>query len=147
MLARTGATKEDFEVDGEQTARTLKGWKVQPPRIQMAIGCCFTTAISDNRTGNLGHAEFLLTNGRYSVVMMDSRAHGQSGGDNGNLRLAEERDDTRAIVDALYAGESVRHLYALGGFDGRGHCAAIGRCRTVASRRCCRRSLRESCEK
>jgi alpha-beta hydrolase superfamily lysophospholipase len=110
MLARTGATKENFDVMAKDGA-ALKGWKVKP-RNPNGDWVLLYHGISDNRTGNLAHAEFLLTN-HYSVVMMDSRAHGQSGGDKATYGW-KERDDTRAIVDALYAGENVRHLYALG---------------------------------
>ena len=49
----------------------------------------------------------------YSVVMMDSRAQGESGGDMVTFGW-KERYDTVAIADALYASEKVRHLYALG---------------------------------
>jgi uncharacterized protein len=110
MLARTGATKEDFEVVAKDGA-ALKGWKVTP-RNPNGDWVLLYHGISDNRTGNLAHAEFLLTN-RYGVVMMDSRAHGRSGGEIATYGW-EERNDTRAIVNALYASESVRHLYALG---------------------------------
>jgi alpha-beta hydrolase superfamily lysophospholipase len=68
--------------------------------------------IADNRTGDSGHAEFLLRHG-YSVVMMDSRAQGESGGDIETYGW-KERYDTVAVTDALYASEQVRHLYALG---------------------------------
>jgi uncharacterized protein len=68
--------------------------------------------VSDNRTGVLGHAEFLLRHG-YSIVMMDSREHGESGGDICTYGW-KERHDSVAITDALYASEKVRHLYALG---------------------------------
>ena len=110
MLARTGATKVDLEVKAKDGA-ILRGWKVRTknPNGDWVL---LYHGISDNRTGNLGHAEFLLDSG-YSVVMMDSRAHGQSGGDIATYGW-KERDDTRQIVDALCAGESVRHLYALG---------------------------------
>jgi uncharacterized protein len=110
MLSRTGATKEDFEVKATDGA-LLKGWKVKPknPNGDWVL---LYHGISDNRTGNLGHAEFLLTAG-CSVVMMDSRAQGQSGGDMATYGW-EEREDTRAIVNVLYASEPVRHLYALG---------------------------------
>ncbi len=110
MLARTGAVKQDFEVHAADGA-VLKGWKVIPPRPN-GDWVLLYHGVADNRTGNLGHAEFLLRHG-YSVVMMDSRAHGQSGGAMATYGWLE-RNDTRAIVDALYASESVRHLYALG---------------------------------
>jgi uncharacterized protein len=110
MLARTGAVKQDFEVRAADGA-VLKGWKVFPPHPN-GDWVLLYHGVSDNRTGNLGHAEFLLRHG-YSVVMMDSRAHGQSGGLMATYGWLE-RNDTRAIVDGLYAGELVQHLYALG---------------------------------
>src|SRR5271156_969265 len=110
MLQRTGATKEDLEVTA-QDGTILRGWKIRPenPNGDWVL---LYHGISDNRTGNLGHAAFLLTSG-YSVMMMDSRAHGQGGGDMAPYG-GKERADTRAIVDATYASEGIRHFYALG---------------------------------
>lgn len=68
--------------------------------------------VSDNRTGVLGHAELLLRHG-YSIVMMDARAHGESGGAMATYGW-KERYDTVAIANALYANEKVDHLGALG---------------------------------
>jgi alpha-beta hydrolase superfamily lysophospholipase len=110
MLARTGATREDFTVQAPDGVE-LRGWKVHPPASNGDWVLLFH-GVSDNRSGTLGHAEFLLRHG-YSVVMMDSRAHGASGGDMATYGW-KERDDTVAIVDALCSTESVRHLYALG---------------------------------
>jgi alpha-beta hydrolase superfamily lysophospholipase len=110
MLKRTAATKVDFNVaapDGVQ----LRGWKVHPASPNGDWVLLFH-GVSDNRTGVLGHAEFLLRHG-YSTVMMDSRAHGDSGGEIATYGW-KERYDTVAIVNALYATEKVRHLYALG---------------------------------
>jgi alpha-beta hydrolase superfamily lysophospholipase len=66
--------------------------------------------VSDNRTGVLGHAEFLLRHG-YGVVVMDSRAHGESGGDMATYGW-KERHDTVAVVNSLYSTETTRHLNA-----------------------------------
>lgn len=110
MLRRTGATKEDFVVrapDGTE----LRGWKVRPAS-PTGDWLLLFHGVSDNRTGNLGHAEFLLRHG-YSLVMMDLRAHGESGGDMATYGW-KERYDTVAITNALYATEHLRHLYALG---------------------------------
>ena len=68
--------------------------------------------VGDNRSGNLGYAEFLLRHD-YSVVMMDSRAQGESGGDMATYGY-KERYDTVAITDKLYSTEKVHQLYALG---------------------------------
>jgi fermentation-respiration switch protein FrsA (DUF1100 family) len=100
MLQRTESSKQDFIVKARDGAE-LRGWKV-----------ILFHGIADNRTGDSGHAEFLLRHG-YSVVMMDSRAQGESGGDIETYGW-KERYDTVAVTDALYASEQVRHLYALG---------------------------------
>ena len=106
---RTGATKTDFTVRANDGVE-LRGWKVVPASPNGDWVLLFH-GVSDNRTGDLGHAEFLLRHG-YSVVMMDSRGHGKSGG------MAtygwKERYDTVAIADALCATEKIRHLYAHG---------------------------------
>jgi uncharacterized protein len=118
MLERTGATKQDFEVHAPDGV-ALKGWKVRA-REPNGDWVVVLHGVADNRTGNVGHAEFLLRNG-YSVVMLDSRAHGKSGGSIATYGWLERRD-TVAIVDALTATEDVRHVGALGVSMG----AAIG---------------------
>jgi len=76
MLARIGAVKDDFYV-GARDGAQLRGWKVRPKNSN-ANWILMFHGVSDNRTGILGHAEFLLRHG-YNVVMMDARAHGESG--------------------------------------------------------------------
>lgn len=110
MLEKTGATKEDFTVRAPDGIE-LRGWKVRPPA-PSGDWVLLYHGIADNRTGCSGHAEFLLHHS-YSVVMMDARAQGESGGDMATFGW-KERYDTVAITDALYASEKVRHLYALG---------------------------------
>jgi alpha-beta hydrolase superfamily lysophospholipase len=107
---RTSATKTDFTVRADDGVE-LCGWKVVPASANGDWVLLFH-GVSDNRTGDLGHAEFLLRHG-YSVVMMDSRAHGTSGGDMATYGW-KERYDTIAITGALYSTEKVRHLYAHG---------------------------------
>jgi uncharacterized protein len=107
---RTGASRADFTVRAPDGAE-LRGWKVVPPSANGDWVLLFH-GVSDNRTGDLGHAEFLLRHG-YSVVMMDSRAHGKSGGDMATYGW-KERYDTVAITDSLCGTEKVRHLYAHG---------------------------------
>jgi uncharacterized protein len=110
MLARTQSTKEDFSVRAPDGVE-LRGWKVRPPSPN-GDWVLLYHGVADNRSGTLGYAKLLLRHG-YSVVMMDSRAHGASGGDMATYGW-KERHDTVAIVDALYSTERVRHLYALG---------------------------------
>jgi alpha-beta hydrolase superfamily lysophospholipase len=68
--------------------------------------------IGDNRAGMVSYASFLLRNG-YGVVLMDSRAQGESGGALATFGW-KERYDVRAIIDALSARENPRHIFLLG---------------------------------
>ncbi len=110
MLARTGATKEDFSVRARDGVE-LSGWKIHSasPNGDWVL---LYHGVGDNRTGTLGYAEFLLRNG-YSLVMMDARAHGASGGDMATYGW-KERYDTVAITEQLYSTENVRRLFAFG---------------------------------
>lgn len=110
VFERTTLKKSDFTVRANDGVE-LRGWKVAPASANGDWVLLFH-GVSDNRTGDLGDADFLLRHG-YSVVMMDSRAHGKSGGDMATYGW-KERYDTVAITDALYATEKVRHLYAHG---------------------------------
>jgi fermentation-respiration switch protein FrsA (DUF1100 family) len=116
MFQRVGASKEDVVVralDGVE----LHGWKVRA-RSPNGDWILLFHGVSDNRTGVLGHAELLLRHG-YNVVMMDSRAHGASGGGVATYGW-KERYDTVAITNGLYSTENVRHLGALGVSMGAG---------------------------
>jgi uncharacterized protein len=110
MLRRTGATKEDFSVRAPDGVE-LRGWKVRA-RSPKGDWVLLFHGVSDNRTGDLGHAELLLRHG-YNVVMIDSRAHGASGGGMATYGW-KERYDTVAVTDALCSQENVHHLAALG---------------------------------
>lgn len=110
ILRATSATKEDFTVRAPDGVE-LRGWKMRVAHPNGNWVLLFH-GIADDRTGTLGPAEFLLLHG-YSVVMMDSRAQGQSGGPMATYGW-KERYDTVAITNALYATERVRHLFALG---------------------------------
>src|SRR5438270_918890 len=122
MLARTGARKEDFTVaaiDGVQ----LRGWKVRAPAPN-GDWVFLYHGVSDNRTGDIGHAEFLLRHG-YSLVMMDARAHGESGGDMATYGW-KERDSTipcRHSRRIYKAATGPKEFWIL---RGAGHAAALG---------------------
>ena len=93
MLERTTAKKKDFEVRAPDGV-ALRGWKVRPAK---ATGdwVLLYHGVSDNRTGILGAAEFLLRHS-FSLVMMDARAHGKSGGEIATYGW-KERFDTRSL--------------------------------------------------
>jgi len=95
----------------------LHGWKVRPARPNGAWVLLFH-GVADNRMGVLEPALILLRAG-YGVTMMDARAHGESDGSIGTYGWLE-RNDTRAIVDALVASEHPTHIYALGESMGAG---------------------------
>src|SRR5216683_2449007 len=104
-FAFTGTTREDFDVRAPDGA-LLRGWKVRPKNPNGSWVLLFH-GVADNRVGVIGQSEFLLRAG-YSVVMMDARAHGASGGAIATYAWLE-RNDTRAIIDALYYSERPRY--------------------------------------
>jgi uncharacterized protein len=100
-----------------QDGIVLRGWKIRSasPNGDWVI---LFHGQGDNRAGMTGFAAFLLPAG-YSVVMMDSRAQGESAGDEATYGW-KERYDTRAIVSALESSEKVNHVFALGVSMGAG---------------------------
>lgn len=74
---QTHSQREDFQVTAADGV-ILRGWKVRPPDPNGSWVLVFH-GVADNRVGVTGQAELLLRAG-YSVVMMDARAHGESGG-------------------------------------------------------------------
>ena len=106
----THGRREDFVVRVADRA-LLRGWKVRAEKPNGSWVLLFH-GVSDNRVGVIGQSEFLLQNG-YSVVMMDARCHGDSGGDIATYGWLE-RKDTSAVIDALEASEKPQHLFALG---------------------------------
>lgn len=104
-FAVTGATREDFAVRAPDGA-LLRGWKVRPKNPNGSWVLLFH-GLSDNRVGVVGHSEFLLRAG-FSVIMMDARAHGASGGPLATYGWLE-RHDTRAVIDELVRSELSRY--------------------------------------
>jgi len=85
----------------------LRGWKVRPAQPSANWVLVFH-GVADNRMGVLEHARILLLAG-YNVVMMDARAHGASEGPIATYGWLE-RNDTRAIIDALVASERDKYI-------------------------------------
>jgi alpha-beta hydrolase superfamily lysophospholipase len=105
-FAVTGATREDFEVQAPDGA-LLRGWKVRPKNPNGSWVLVFH-GVADNRVGVIGQSEFLLRAG-YSIVMMDARAHGASGGPIATYGWLE-RNDTRVVIDALFYSEQHKYI-------------------------------------
>jgi alpha-beta hydrolase superfamily lysophospholipase len=110
VFQQSGASRKDFIVTASD-GTSLRGWKVYPHPASGAWVLLFQ-GMSDNRAGMLGQAQLLLNHG-YSLVMMDQRAHGESGGAMATYGWLE-RADTQAVVSALYATETPRVVFALG---------------------------------
>jgi alpha-beta hydrolase superfamily lysophospholipase len=109
-FAREHATREDFVVTAADGV-VLRGWKVRAAH-PTGDWVLLLHGRSQNRLSMVKYAEFLLGSG-HSVLMMDARAHGESGGTiatYGHL----ERYDERSIVDALTAAEHPQHIFAIG---------------------------------
>ncbi len=112
----THGTREDIVVRAPDGA-LLRGWKVRAEKPNGSWVLLFH-GVSDNRIGVIGQSELLLQNG-YSVVMMDSRSHGDSEGPIATYGWLE-RKDASAVIDALERTEHPQHLFALGESMGAG---------------------------
>jgi pimeloyl-ACP methyl ester carboxylesterase len=115
-FAQIGAHREEFDVPAPDGA-ILRGWKVRAARPNGAW-VLVLHGVADNRYGTEEHARMLLQSG-YGVVMMDSRAHGASGGEIASYGWLE-RKDVSAAIDELERTEHPEHLYALGNSMGAG---------------------------
>ena len=115
-FSHIGAHCEDFNVRTADGV-LLRGWKVRSAKPNGNWVLVFH-GVADNRAGVLGQAQLLLQAG-YSVVMMDARAHGASDGPIATYGWLE-RNDSKAVVDALEAKEHPQHLFALGESMGAG---------------------------
>jgi uncharacterized protein len=104
-IAHSGGHREDFDVRAPDGA-LLRGWLVRADRPNDNWVLLFH-GVADNRIGVIAQSEFLLRAG-YSVVMMDARGHGASDGPIATYGWLE-RNDTRAIIDALLASNERRY--------------------------------------
>jgi len=104
-FAATGSTRQDFDVRAPD-GTLLRGWKVRPKNANGSWVLLFH-GVADNRIGVVSQSEFLLRAG-YSVVMMDARAHGASGGPIATYGWLE-RNDTHAIIGQLVRSEVGRY--------------------------------------
>ena len=115
-FSQMGTRRENFDVRAPDGI-LLRGWKLRSAKPSGDWVLVFH-GVADNRMGVLEHSRILLLAG-YDVVMMDARAHGASEGSMATYGWLE-RNDTRAIIDALEAVEHPRHLFALGESMGAG---------------------------
>ncbi|HLZ51478.1 MAG TPA: alpha/beta fold hydrolase, partial [Candidatus Acidoferrum sp.] len=121
-FAHSGGHREDFDVRAPDGIM-LHGWKVRPEHPNGSWVLLFH-GVADNRIGVVSQSEFLLRAG-YSVVMMDARAHGASEGPIATYGWLE-RNDTRAIIDALLRSESSTSLTSSTSYASLAHIFALG---------------------
>ena len=91
---RYHANLKDVAIDASDGAK-LRGWLATPERGNQNVVLLFH-GVSDNREGMAGFAEMFLGHG-YSVLLMDSRAHGESGGALASYGLNEASDVHRWV--------------------------------------------------
>jgi pimeloyl-ACP methyl ester carboxylesterase len=110
LAHNTGSTWEDVRVvAGDGVA--LDGWQFRPGQPNGSV-VILLHGIADNRLGMLAHASFLLRNG-FSVLLLDLRGHGESGGDLITYGL-KEADDVRCWADVLLKHQGFDRLYGIG---------------------------------
>src|SRR5207249_4052386 len=99
--SRFGADLENVQITAADGA-TLNGWYLRPHHSN-GRDVLLLHGVQDNREGVAGFAPMLLDRG-YGVLLPDSRAHGESGGELATYGLLEA-DDIRRWVDRLYSGK------------------------------------------
>lgn len=100
----------DVAVEGQNHA-ALRAWLIEPLQGN-GKAVILLHGLGDNRLGMLGYAQVLLSHG-YAVLMPDSRAHGESGGDLATYGIIE-RDDIRRWFEWLEQTERPACIYGLG---------------------------------
>jgi dipeptidyl aminopeptidase/acylaminoacyl peptidase len=90
-VARFGAALRDVSVTATDGSH-LQGWFARPADANLDVVMLFH-GVGDNREGMMGFAELLLANG-FAVLVPDSRAQGEGGGDFPTYGL-KESDDVR----------------------------------------------------
>ncbi len=115
-FARANVTAEDISIVSTDGTR-LRGWLVVPHddasiKESTRNWVLLFHGQGDNRIGMIGFAEFLLRAG-YAVLMMDSRAQGESGGALATYG-AKESEDVAVTVSELERRFTIGHLFAIG---------------------------------
>jgi len=89
----------------------LHAWEIDPALTNGNAVILFH-GVGDNRSSMLGYAELFLKHG-YSILLLDSRAHGESGGDLSTYGLLE-RNDIHQWFDWFQERGHFSCIYGLG---------------------------------
>ena len=89
----------------------LKGWYIRPAGFN-GNTVVLSHGITDNREGVAGYARIFLNRG-YAVLLPDTRAHGESGGELATYGI-KEADDLHQWVSWLYEHDAPQCVYGFG---------------------------------
>ena len=110
VAAQFGGQLQDVSVTATDGIH-LKGWFARPANANGDAVMLFH-GVGDNRQGMMGIADLLLSNG-FAVLVPDSRAHGESGGDFPTYGI-KERDDVHQWLDWLVLLQHPRCVFGMG---------------------------------
>jgi dipeptidyl aminopeptidase/acylaminoacyl peptidase len=109
-VARFGATLRDVSVTATDGSH-LQGWFARPADANGDAVMVFH-GVGDNREGTMGFAALFLSNG-FAVLLPDSRAQGESGGDYPTYGL-KESGDIRQWFDWLEVQQHPKCVFGMG---------------------------------
>ncbi len=110
VAARNSVTLANVSIVADDGA-ILRAWLLAQPGRNLGAAILLHGQ-ADNRTGMLGNAEMLLRHG-FSVLLPDTRAHGESGGTIATYGV-KESGDIRRWFDWLHQTLAPRCIYGLG---------------------------------
>jgi hypothetical protein len=110
LAGQNGSTWEAVQVTAAEGA-VLHAWLFTPPDYA-GSAVLLLHGVGDTRAGMLDHAEYLLRSG-FSVLLPDSRGHGESGGAITTYGI-EEAADVARWSDWLFQTRHAERLYGLG---------------------------------
>ena len=108
--SRFGAALRDVSVPASDGSR-LQGWFANPAKAN-GDAVILLHGVGDNRQGMMGFAELFLSNG-FTVLVPDSRAQGESGGDFPTYGL-KESDDVHRWFDWLVMQGHSKCVFGMG---------------------------------
>jgi dipeptidyl aminopeptidase/acylaminoacyl peptidase len=108
--SRFGATLQDISVTSIDGSH-LQGWFARPAKAN-GDAVILLHGVGDNRQGMMGFAELFLSNG-FTVLVPDSRAQGESGGDFPTYGLKESYDVHRWF-DWLVIQQHPKCIFGMG---------------------------------
>ncbi len=113
--ARAAAQEDGVEFRDVEVATpdgaVLRAWFMRPPEAN-GDAVILLHGVADNRMGTYGYGKWLVQN-RYTVLIPDARAHGNSSGGLATYGL-KEADDIHRWVDWIETAEHPRCMFGLG---------------------------------